>query len=134
MMMMMMTTTTTKMLMTMDKFYLDNRGGGGLGKQTILFQGLKTVSFAPFSRHDYHYILPITINLILNCQILLLLFIGGIICFNVRDGQLDDYREKIKELERTARWEVISKNAVSFFETEEMPRETYAFLFRVLGK
>ena len=55
--MMMMTTTTTKMLMTMDKFYLDNRGEGGLGKQTILFQGLKTVSFAPFSRHDYHYIL-----------------------------------------------------------------------------
>ena len=57
MIMMMMTTTTTKMLMTMDKFYLDNSGGGGLGRQTILFQGLKTVSFAPFSRHDYHYIL-----------------------------------------------------------------------------
>ena len=78
--------------------------------------------------------MPITITVTLNFQILLLLFIGGIICFNVRDGQLDDYREKIQELERTARWEVISKNAVSFFETEEMPRETYAFLFRVLGK
>ncbi|CAH3145305.1 unnamed protein product [Porites evermanni] len=57
---------------------------------------------------------------------------GGIICFNMRDGQLDDYLEKINELERTGRWEMISKNAVSFFETEEMPRETYAFLFRVL--
>ena len=50
----------------------------------------------------------------------------------MRDGQLDDYLEKINELERTGRWEMISKNAVSFFETEEMPRETYAFLFRVL--
>ena len=54
--------------------------------------------------------------------------------FNIRDNQLDVYQAKIRELGKAARWEVITKNVVSFFESEEMPRETYAFLFRVLRK
>ena len=45
-----------------------------------------------------------------------------------------DYQAKIQELEKAARWEMITKNVVSFFESEEMPRETYALLFRVLRK
>ncbi|KAM7434026.1 Methyltransferase domain [Porites harrisoni] len=59
---------------------------------------------------------------------------GGVICFNIRDNQLVDYQAKIRELEKAARWEMITKNVVSFFESEEMPRETYALLFRVLRK
>ena len=52
--------------------------------------------------------------------------------FIIRDNQLDAHQAKIRELGKAARWEVITENVVSFFESEEMPRETYAFLFRVL--
>ena len=65
---------------------------------------------------------------------ILIISVGGVICFNIRDNQLVDYQAKIRELEKAARWEMITKNVVSFFESEEMPRETYALLFRVLRK
>lgn len=59
---------------------------------------------------------------------------GSTAFFNIRDNQLDAYQAKIWKLGKAARWEVITKNVVSFFESEEMSRETYAFLFRVLRK
>ena len=46
---------------------------------------------------------------------ILIIFVGGVICFNIRDNQLVDYQAKIRELEKVARWEMITKNVVSFF-------------------
>ena len=65
---------------------------------------------------------------------ILIIFVGGVICFNIRDNQLVDYQAKIRELEKAARWEMITKNVVSFFESREMPKETYVLLFRVVRK
>ena len=60
---------------------------------------------------------------------ILIIFVGGVICFNIRDNQLVDYQAKIRELEKAARWEVITKNVVSFFESEEIFDKSDAFFF-----
>ena len=46
-MMMMLTTTTTNMLMTMDKFYLDNRGGRGFRETDNSLSGIKDCFLCP---------------------------------------------------------------------------------------
>ena len=51
---------------------------------------------------------------------ILIIFVGGVICFNIRDNQLVDYQAKIRELEKAARWEMITNNVVYFFESEEI--------------
>ena len=51
---------------------------------------------------------------------ILIIFVGGVICLNIRDNQLLDYQAKIGDLEKAARWEMITKNVVSFFESDEI--------------
>ena len=51
---------------------------------------------------------------------ILIISVGGVICFNIRDNQLVDYQAKIRELEKAARWEMITNNVVYFFESEEI--------------
>ncbi|CAH3029344.1 unnamed protein product [Porites evermanni] len=58
---------------------------------------------------------------------------GGVICFNIRDNQLVDYQAKIRELEKAARWEVITKNVVSFFESKEIFDKSDAFFFFIFN-
>lgn len=58
--------------------------------------------------------------------------IGGLVCFNIRDGQLEDYQEKISELESLGSWKLISKRSLPFFESDDMPRETFLFICQVL--
>ena len=60
---------------------------------------------------------------------ILIIFVGGVICFNIRDNQLVDYQAKIRELEKVARWEMITKNVVSFFESEEIFDKSDAVFF-----
>ena len=60
---------------------------------------------------------------------ILIIFVGGVICFNIRDNQLVDYQAKIRELEKVARWEMITKNVVSFFEREEIFDKSDAVFF-----
>ena len=60
---------------------------------------------------------------------ILIIFVGGVICFNIRDNQLVDYQAKIRELEKAARWEMITKNVVSFFESEEIFDKSDAVFF-----
>lgn len=58
--------------------------------------------------------------------------IGGLICFNIRDGQLVDYQEKISELETSGKWENVSKTVIPFFKSDGMPKETMVFVYKVL--
>ena len=60
---------------------------------------------------------------------ILIIFVGGVICFNIRDNQLVDYQAKIRELEKAARWEMITKNVVSFFESDEIFDKSDAVFF-----
>ena len=60
---------------------------------------------------------------------ILIIFVGGVICFNIRDNQLVDYQAKIGDLEKAARWEMITKNVVSFFESDEIFDKSDAVFF-----
>ena len=60
---------------------------------------------------------------------ILIIFVGGVICFNIQDNQLVDYQAKIRELEKAARREMITKNVVSFFESEEIFDKSDAVFF-----
>ena len=64
---------------------------------------------------------------------ILIIFVGGVICFNILDNQLVDYQAKIQELEKAARWEVITKNVVSFFESEEIFDKSDAVFFFIFN-
>ena len=64
---------------------------------------------------------------------ILIIFVGGVICFNIRDNQLVDYQAKIRELEKAARWKVITKNVVSFFESEEIFDKSDAVFFFIFN-
>ena len=59
-------------------------------------------------------------------------FVGGIICFNVRDGELDDYQGKMLELEKEGRWENVSKKTMPLYESDDMPKEVSGYIYRVL--
>jgi len=56
----------------------------------------------------------------------------GLICFNIRDGQLDDYQGKISELDTSGKWEKVSRTVIPFFESDGMPKETMVFVYKVL--
>ena len=43
-----------------------------------------------------------------------------------------DYQGKISELESSSKWEVVSKTIIPFFATDDMPKDTIVFLYRVL--
>lgn len=58
--------------------------------------------------------------------------VGGLVCFNIRDGQLEDYQGKISELESMGLWKFISKRSLPFFETDDMPKETFLFIYQAL--
>ena len=60
---------------------------------------------------------------------ILIIFVGGVICFNIRDNQLVDYQAKIRELEKAARWEMITKNVASLFESDEIFDKSDAVFF-----
>ena len=64
---------------------------------------------------------------------ILIIFVGGVICFNIQDNQLVDYQAKIRELEKAARWEMITKNVVSFFESEEIFDKSDAVFFFIFN-
>ena len=64
---------------------------------------------------------------------ILIISVGGVICFNIRDNQLVDYQAKIRELEKVARWEMITKNVVSFFESEEIFDKSDAVFFFIFN-
>ena len=64
---------------------------------------------------------------------ILIIFVGGVICFNIRDNQLVDYQAKIRELEKVARWEMITKNVVSFFESEKIFDKSDAVFFFIFN-
>ena len=59
-------------------------------------------------------------------------FAGGLLCFNIRVNELEDYQAKMLELEGEGKWEKISQKTIPLYATDDMPKETLAFLYRVL--
>jgi len=59
---------------------------------------------------------------------------GGLLCFNIRDNRVDDFRGKILELENAGIWENVCERKVPHFDRDELPRETSAFVYKILMK
>lgn len=60
-----------------------------------------------------------------------LLLAGGILCFNLRFGDLDDYQAKMLELEKAGRWEKVAEKTVPHYDRDDMPRKSLVFVYKV---
>ncbi|XP_020620875.1 uncharacterized protein LOC110058565 [Orbicella faveolata] len=58
----------------------------------------------------------------------------GLLCFNIRDSRADDFKGKILELENVGIWENACKKMVPYFDRDELPSETSAFVYKILMK
>lgn len=56
----------------------------------------------------------------------------GLLCFNIRDSELDDYQGKMLELEKEGRWENVSKKTMPLYASDGMPKEVFGYIYRVL--
>ena len=54
------------------------------------------------------------------------------LCFNIRVTELDDYQERMLKLEKEDRWSLFSKKKLPYFAADDMPKETWAFVYKVL--
>lgn len=59
-------------------------------------------------------------------------FADGVLCFNIRVTEIDDYQEKMLELEKADRWSLLSKKKLPYFKADDMPKETLAFVYKVV--
>jgi len=57
---------------------------------------------------------------------------GGPICFNIREGHLDYFKGKMLDLEKAGRWKQISRVTVPYFESDDLPKETFVFTYKLL--
>lgn len=56
----------------------------------------------------------------------------GLLCFNVRVNELDDYQGMMLNLEKAGKWSLFSKKTLPYFAADDMPKETLAFVYKVL--
>ena len=74
------------------------------------------------------------IKVTLSFLFLLIHFADGLLCFNIRINELDDYQGVMSDLEKTGKWSLFSKKTVPYFAADDMPKETLAFVYKVLKK
>lgn len=58
--------------------------------------------------------------------------IDGILCFNIWEGYLEDFQEMMTELEKAGKWMCLSKRTLPFYEADDMPKECWGFVYKVL--
>ena len=57
---------------------------------------------------------------------------GGLVCFSMRPTGVEEYEEKILELEKAEKWKAFSKETIPYSEKDDLPKEINAFIFKVL--
>ena len=57
---------------------------------------------------------------------------GGVLCFNIQINALDDYQGMVLEVEKVGRWSLFSKKILPYFAADDIPKETLAFVYKVL--
>ena len=54
-------------------------------------------------------------------------------CFNIRNSDLKElYEGKLQELEETGKCQLVSKEKMPYFENDDLPKETNAFIYKVM--
>lgn len=60
----------------------------------------------------------------------------GLLCFNIRINEcmyeLDGYQGVMSDLEKAGKWSLFSKKTVPYFAADDMAKETWAFVYKVL--
>jgi len=59
---------------------------------------------------------------------------GGLLCFNLRCNEEEEYKPKMMELEKVGMWENICRKTISYFENDDLPSDALGFLYKVLRK
>ena len=60
------------------------------------------------------------------------LFVGGLLCFTMRDLDVKEYEEKMLELEKAGRWKAFARARLPYSDNDDLPQETNGFFFKVL--
>ena len=69
---------------------------------------------------------------LLNCLCRYSIITGGLVCCGVRDDDLKAYHGKMVELEKTGHWKLVKQRKVPYYDREDMPTESTAFVYKVL--
>ncbi|CAH3163170.1 unnamed protein product [Pocillopora meandrina] len=56
----------------------------------------------------------------------------GLLCFNIWEGQLGDYQEMMRQLEKDGKWICLSRETLPLFTAVDMPKECLGFVYKVL--
>lgn len=57
---------------------------------------------------------------------------GGLVCCGVRDDDLKAYHGKMVELEKAGNWKMVKERKVPYYERDDMPTQSTAFVYKVL--
>lgn len=58
-------------------------------------------------------------------------FVDGVLCFNIKKGELEHYQEMMTELEKAGDWICMSKESSPFSAAEDMPSDCWGFVYKV---
>ena len=54
-------------------------------------------------------------------------------CFNIRNHDLKElYEGKLQELEETGKCQLVSKETMPYYDNDDLPKETNAFIYKVM--
>ena len=56
---------------------------------------------------------------------------GGLVCCGVRDDDLKEYHGKMVELEKAGHWKLVKERKVPYYDREDMPTQSTAFVYKV---
>lgn len=59
-------------------------------------------------------------------------FADGLLCFNIWEGQLGDYQEMMRQLEKDGKWICLSRETLPLFTAVDMPKECLGFVYKIL--
>ena len=58
-------------------------------------------------------------------------FVDGVLCFNIKKGELKHYQEMMTELEKAGDSICMSKESSPFYAAEDMPSDCWGFVYKV---
>ena len=59
-------------------------------------------------------------------------FADGVLCFNIKKEELKHYQEMMTELEKDGDWIFMSKESSPFSAAEDLPSDSWGFVYKVL--
>lgn len=58
--------------------------------------------------------------------------IGGLLSFNIRLGELEQYQPVMEELEKGGKWVIVAKKTIPHYQRDDMPKTSSCFVYKIL--